>query len=393
MRIIAIIFILLLYTLSCKDHTNQDIKVIDVGKYFKQHKEIMLSEIGSDVEYIQLESLDTCFIGRIEKILFIGDKIAILDYRSNNVLLFNRNGKYLRHIGKIGQGPGEFIRVSDITFLPEDSSICLIDELSTKFLRYNLNGKLIFEKHFSMNPDKTSILNDSLMVFRVNFPEFVNNENYCVSVCDKNLNEISKLMDHSYLGISFSEAYHSATHSRALLDIVQDTLTTWECGYDTIYKILGPNEIIPKYYLDYPSKKPMNPQYINKIVPNMNAVERVIETKNYFFFSGGIGGKFFRMIYFKEINNGYVLQSSYSIDYKEYFTNDLDGGYPFFPEGITRDGKVYSTFSLFSLKKLLLEKSFSDINPVSNGKRDELLRLVDNSQLEDNQCIMLVTLK
>jgi hypothetical protein len=392
-----IIVFLFCQLLSCRNNDgNKEVfkpQEINIGKWLEIPQEIKISDIASNIDYIQLETSDSCLIGRISKIILAKNLLLILDSRTSTILQFTLEGRFVRKINKKGRGPGEYNVISDFTYLPVDSSICITDEMESNFIKYSLDGAFILKKKFPMNPDKITAFNDSLLSFKVDFPNFYYNNNFCVTITDKDLNVISKLLDHSYQKVTLHEADYLPTHSRTMLEKVSGTLTTWECGYDTIWIIPNTNTILAKYFLNYSNRLPTDQKHINKHSSEFNEIDEVIETQKYFFLNGSYKGEYFQFIYFKEKKKGSRINSIYKGNDNYFLLNDFDGGAPFFPQGIVDENRIFATISLFTLKSQLNEYPYNKINSISRSKRKELLKLVATSKYMDNPCLMIVTLK
>lgn len=187
-------------------------------------------------------------------------------------------------------------------------------------------------------------------------------------------------------------ASNMATHSRSFLNNVMDTLTFWEFRYDAIYKMHINNNITPKYAIVYHDNAPVNAYLSNKTELKFNEIHGLIETKNYIFLSGVTKGKYFQMLYCKKNKDSFKLHFDNS-NFEDAICNDIDGGLPFFPAGITSDGTLYTSFSLYKFKEYLNDKAFKEIISLFPEKKQKLLNLISKSKFEDNPCLMLVRLK
>ncbi|MDJ0840428.1 MAG: 6-bladed beta-propeller [Acidobacteriota bacterium] len=67
-----------------------------------------LSQILSIREVIPLETNDDGIIGEVWDLLLLDNTWFVTDKRLNQVLQFSREGRFLRRIGRKGQGPGEY---------------------------------------------------------------------------------------------------------------------------------------------------------------------------------------------------------------------------------------------------------------------------------------------
>lgn len=97
-----------------------------------------LSEIASDVEFVQLEVTDESLLKDIDGIKVSDSHILIHDI--NQVYLFARDGKFLTKVGSQGQGPSEYLHVDKI-MLDEKRQEILLLTTSTGIKVYGLDGK------------------------------------------------------------------------------------------------------------------------------------------------------------------------------------------------------------------------------------------------------------
>lgn len=82
------------------------------------------------------------------------------------------------------------------------------------------------------------------------------------------------------------------------------------------------------------------------------------------------------------------------------FTNDIDGGISFWPEGVSDDNTLYAFTDVSNYKQYMKAKlNQTQSNRHENGKsqlskrREELVSILDNSSEFDNPIITLVKLK
>lgn len=137
--IISIFFLLLL---SCNQKQKEmqvvanETIIIDPDKYEKNND---LSSILQDsIKIIQLETTDECLIGEVTKVELKNEEIFISDRINQKIFIFNSNGKYLKNIGKSGNGPGEIRSLGDFTFIGD--SLFIQDGYGKKYLIYSTNG-------------------------------------------------------------------------------------------------------------------------------------------------------------------------------------------------------------------------------------------------------------
>ena len=114
MRIILFLILIMVCLLSCK----QSLKDVDTTA------SINLSEVSipsyydyfSKMEIIPLETNDSSLINDVSKLIYRNGYYYILDSTTDQILMFNSEGKYTRIINKRGNGPGEYTELSDFNF-------------------------------------------------------------------------------------------------------------------------------------------------------------------------------------------------------------------------------------------------------------------------------------
>ena len=77
---------------------------IDVAGAMEKPAELKLSELGSDVRYVLLETTDSCLIGGNPNILLLDKQIE--KKKKKNCFLFDKEtGKFLTKVGHVGEDP------------------------------------------------------------------------------------------------------------------------------------------------------------------------------------------------------------------------------------------------------------------------------------------------
>lgn len=77
---------------------------IDVAGAMENLAELKLSELGSDVRYVPLETTDSCLIGSNPTIMLLDKQIAVIQ-RKELFLFDKENGKFLTKVGRVGEDP------------------------------------------------------------------------------------------------------------------------------------------------------------------------------------------------------------------------------------------------------------------------------------------------
>ncbi len=108
---------------------------------------VSVSEIGWDhamfqsTDLVRLEMNEKSIIGGITQMELTDEHIFILDKKTSSLLMFDRDGTFIRSISSRGQGPEEYLGMS--AFYLKDKKIHIIDPLKMKILIFNFDGKFI----------------------------------------------------------------------------------------------------------------------------------------------------------------------------------------------------------------------------------------------------------
>jgi len=119
---------------------------IDILDGLKNQREFNLSEIVNDVEYVKLETNDSCLLGDYCQAIVTPSHIICKQFRpSEDILIFDRKGKFLNHVGRSGQGPGEYVGISYLAVNPLLPEIIIADNTLNRLSRFSFSGSLINE--------------------------------------------------------------------------------------------------------------------------------------------------------------------------------------------------------------------------------------------------------
>ncbi len=130
--------LILFLLLSCVQSAENE-REIPFANGIENVQEINVSDIALDVRYIALETNSDCLLGKdlydisfSEKYLFVRD--------DSDLYQFTLEGKFIRKIGKKGQGPKEFLMISSVKYDNQKEEIYMNDLLSGKIKVYSFDG-------------------------------------------------------------------------------------------------------------------------------------------------------------------------------------------------------------------------------------------------------------
>lgn len=131
---------------ACK---KEDIRtnIIDLQEYTENG--IKNSDIFDFIECIPLETNNKGLLSDVNKVVFFNNEYYILDRKIQKcVCVFNNDGKFIRRIGILGHGHGEYPSIADFTIDEQQKRIIILSAPSRVYA-YDLNGKFQFSKEIS----------------------------------------------------------------------------------------------------------------------------------------------------------------------------------------------------------------------------------------------------
>ncbi len=148
---IVLCFICAVSACKTSQDSSGDLITIDVEKaYDDPMRDLMLSEIVEDIEYVKLETSPSCYISEYAREVAISQNyLIIFDSDQNRILLFSKNGEYLNDIGSYGKGPGEYSYASNFSISPNEKLVVLRGDSKT-YMVFSINGEFISEYKFPL---------------------------------------------------------------------------------------------------------------------------------------------------------------------------------------------------------------------------------------------------
>ncbi len=137
----------------------QKIPTIDITKSYSK-KELVLQNIAT-INYIPLETSNNILIDKNRKIIVTSTEIIVYNIKQGDILLFNKQGKFIRKFNHKGQSEREYISLMNI--ITDDNRLFVISENNLPI--YNNNG--IYEGSLTIPPkiSKPSIIHWNKNIF------------------------------------------------------------------------------------------------------------------------------------------------------------------------------------------------------------------------------------
>ena len=260
-RIIYLLPFLFILASCSGDHENSsgDLITIDVLEAFREQKAVNLSDFVKEVEFVQLESSKDAYFMNARSFT-VGDKyIMIADDGENRIILFDRNGKFIRHIGSKGKGPGEYNNPWQAAMDPDEEFIFIADGVVQKLIKYSVSGEFIDEistKDLALGRfmDEVRFINDDEFIILLRRP-IREVEGYAsLLMFNEDLELVKKILPRAN-----DENLVLHTHPNGILGFGDSRITFWEPYLDTLYTITVTGEAIPTHVVGFskggPSKE------------------------------------------------------------------------------------------------------------------------------------------
>ena len=365
--------------------------IIPFAKGIADKKEIKLSEVASAIKYIPLETTAESLLEQdILDVTIAGGYLFVCDYKK--LFQFTLEGKFVRQIGRAGQGPGEYTEsILGVTYNEPLKEIYLSDPRQLKLHVYSFDGKFLHDinmegrEYVRLQNDGCfyAIYNDFLYDKQKRGKEMV--------VYDGDGKELYNFRFRPkegvrYPGINFTlpviYTYQNAIYYKNPL----------EQEINRIEK----KKRKPVYKLDLHDLEKLNHEEDGKLVidrekqvggyqPNEIAKKKIY-FQDIFELDHNMGIYYIqedegRFAWYDKQNGKVCRVRSLQAD-KDGFTDDLEGGSPVLPNFL-RNGKLVGVVPA----PVLQEK----VDP--ENVRGSLKRVMEELLEEDNQVIQIVTLK
>ena len=106
-------------------------------------KPLVLSDIVDNVEYLKLETTEKGFIAGILGVKMSDKYVILTSFMVDHALLFDRvTGKFIRTIGKVGQGPGELLSPCYVG-IQNDSIVYISSTYTYALFAHKITGEFI----------------------------------------------------------------------------------------------------------------------------------------------------------------------------------------------------------------------------------------------------------
>ena len=404
MRTLILFLFLFLFSFN---NQKENIKQSDPDKFFqinyetllKKKEMVGLSQIASNIEYVNLETKDECLMwGGVKRYLFTDDFIFISN--RDHILKFSRNGKFIKKIGSPGRGPGEIDLVVNMSVLPDKKLIIAQTNVGRKLLYFTFDGDFIKTVTFTSFVPYVKVLRDGKYLTHDDGSSGKNK--YTFGLVNEKMDTLSVKKNYSHwiytqkmmIGIGYPQfmPYYESGGRNYFKTMYNDTIFT-----------VSSDKIIPGYYIDLGKYRLPNDLRPERLGPD-NIQKFRDKSLNYYFANVfQASDKLFLTTYcyaenppnyflFRpESNTGSLLINKRGVS--TGLINDWDGGMDFWPIGCINDKQVYMPVTIQSLQKELDQIKANKESLKYPEKHQQLIKMITESDPFNNPIIMIATLK
>ena len=97
-----------------KSSSLSECPIINVRSALQKETPISMKEDVVSIQYIPLETTDSCLISNLLNLQVTTDYMFMYNGKTEEVLQFDRKGKFIRRVGRQGNGPGEYSMISEL---------------------------------------------------------------------------------------------------------------------------------------------------------------------------------------------------------------------------------------------------------------------------------------
>lgn len=290
-----------LQSISGQKGNKLNVPVLNLAESFTTQRSVLLSQFVDMVSYIPLETNPQALIGGTIYYEVTQDNIIVRQrsQTGQKILLFDRKtGKFIREIGKQGNGPGEFRLLTYIPYNPIKKALYAINS-SWEILGYDLSGRNIEKINMPEIRDENG-KTTSLSTIPITWGNILNNEIFVGHFMNDWGLEKNKLV---FLSkgkvVKMFPNYQVLKYStiKGGLSINRDNFTFYrwankiyfiELYNDTLFEVTK-NSLVPRFYFNFEkynvtwSMRNMANDIRGTTFKNYFYIRDIDENKNYIF--------------------------------------------------------------------------------------------------------------
>ena len=365
-----------------RQQTQQQIPTIEVVPSRISDGNARLSDIIESIEYVPLETTDDVLIGSIipnTRGFDVSDNyIVVFCNQQTQVFLFSRDGRFIRRIGRRGQGPGEYTMLAGV-FLDEKREQIFVLTIPQNILVYNLRGEFVRYMPTAHNRGSLTRLHNDHFFFHNSFKM-----PFVYEIRDINLQLVAEDVTNGLYRVLFSQGIGSAVDY-----LFNDKIHVrpWLFN-DTIFSIENDFSFIPRFVVTAGSRTPSvdlltadKDRFVNR-APGYVSISSIRQTANKLLLRYRFQNRTHHVYFDKNTERLFRFRSESGIP------NDFDGGVDFWPH--RQDNLIWYRF----FHAYYLIENSGRIAPTGGAAAVQSFnRLIERLDPDDNPVLMIVRIR
>ena len=343
-------------------------------------------------QYVRLETTPQSLIGNIDKLCSDLSLFFIFDKENNHVLCFSNKGQFLHKIGSKGRGPGEYIKIEDISVDYNKHQLCLLDLNGGKQLFYNYEGKLLYEQPLYYYYHQLEFLGNK----EVLLTSYAHNEGY-PAIDSHRLILATRNQAPLWRAFSYPSQLRENFHWEYAhpLSSYNGHVFFHYILSDTIWEITD-HRCIARYVLKFPGRKPLydirklNLLSDNDFSFNMHKNSffegNYVQNKNMFTFFITDKGPAITPLFYSKISGKVLYGFAFSKSMNSFLAKIMCNQ----PDYVAADNSLIKVLQPFDIFRILKFSEKTHQKVLMSSKDKELLR---NMKEEDNPVLLVVKMK
>ncbi len=397
----------------CSCNNSKEIPTINIDEAFTNKKELRLSELAKDIEYVKLENTPMSRIfPNVHGKTLVGDNVILYkSSKSAQVLVFDRKGKFLNPIAVVGKEPEDFDRLSSIIDLSPDEKKVLVLEAPYQTREgllkiYSIDGSFLKSRKMPTKQYDGIFFLSNERILAVRNLQRLPHDAFKGMVYDMDLNPIDSILNFNSADLEIA----SSGYYNCLLNNSNTALYLRKPADDTIFSLDKQNELVPSLIVELgkykaPIRK-LNEEELSKYL-FINSVEKV---GNYYLLNSvgntvgydpdknpydediiALNQKTKECFYLQRYLGATGFEGGDSLPLAGIL-NDVDpmgnlGTYGF---SNIRNNRISDLFTIYEIKNQLKNKPKIKERLKTNKYFDELLNLSNSSSIDDNPVVRII---
>lgn len=266
---------------SCSGKEETPFREYHLAGYLSDKKTLALEEVSTAIRRVSLETTDESLIKYIAKVIMT-DKLFVVVH-DNRCTLFDRDGGFIRNVGSVGQGPEEYVYLSDV-FVRGDE-LLFFDFQSRRVLIHKQTGE--FVNAFRTPEGVTDILPDR--------------DGFIGHLANRDGKDVNRLKRMDGKGIVTDSIPGRVYENSGITMVIFPELTLYRLGTqyimketlnDTVYTISPDFTMIPRYTFSFGEvgitsearHQLTNPR--ENIMKGKKAINHILESSRYLVLQG-----------------------------------------------------------------------------------------------------------